>query len=112
MSPLASYVVQTVITLVGIILLAWLVVYAARRSGFSRAGGPLELLGRLPLDGRRAVYLVRVDKTVYVLGGSDAGLTKLGEVPSDTLAIQPEQNLVSPFQAVLRRALKKDGGLP
>ena len=29
---------------------------------------PLELVARLPLEGRRAVYLVRVGPTVYVLG--------------------------------------------
>jgi len=39
----------------------------------------MELLGKLPLDGRRAVYLVRVTNTTYVVGASEAGLVKLGE---------------------------------
>lgn len=80
MSPLASYVLQTLVTLVGVSALAVLVLYGARRAGLGRASGPLEVLGKLPLDGRRAVYLVRVVDATYVLGASEGGLVKLGEL--------------------------------
>lgn len=79
-SPATSYLVQTLVTLVGVCALAALVLYGARRAGLGRPNGPLELLGKLPLDGRRAVYLVRVTDTTYVLGASEAGLVKLGEL--------------------------------
>jgi flagellar biogenesis protein FliO len=45
-----------------------------------RDSGPLSVVGRLPLDGRRAVYLVRVGRAIYVIGVSDGGLVKLGEM--------------------------------
>jgi flagellar biogenesis protein FliO len=84
-SPVASYVVQTAVTLAGVVALAVVLLYGARRAGVGRASGPLELLGRLPLDGRRAVYLVRAGKVVFVIGSSEAGLVKLGELgdPAD-----------------------------
>jgi flagellar biogenesis protein FliO len=80
LSPVASYVIQTVVTLVGVVALAVLVLYGARRAGVGRASGPLSVVGRLPLDGRRAVYLVRVGRSIYVIGVSDGGLVKLGEM--------------------------------
>ncbi len=86
MTPLGSYIVQTLVTLTGVVALAVLVLYAARRFGMGRAGGPLELVGRLPLDGRRAVYLVRVGKRVLVLGAGDQALTSLAELSADELA--------------------------
>ena len=73
MSPLASYVIETVVTLLGVIALAVLVLYAARRMGIGRPAGPLELVGRLPLDGRRAVYLVRVKKILKTGQGGIRG---------------------------------------
>lgn len=85
MSPVASYVVQTLVTLLGVAALAVVVLYGARRAGVGRPTGPLEIVGRLPLDGRRAVFLVRVGGTVYVVGSSDAGLVKLGETTEAAL---------------------------
>jgi flagellar biogenesis protein FliO len=107
MSPLASYVVQTVVTLLAVIALAVLALYAARRVGIGRPLGPLQLIGRLPLDGRRAVYLVRVGETVYVLGASEAGLRKLGEVAKDALDFDegaPERSFFEVLSTVLRRS--------
>ena len=49
-----------------VVLLAFVVLQGARRFGVGRGGGPLELVGRLPIDARRAVYLVRLGETVYV----------------------------------------------
>lgn len=88
LSPLASYVVETLVTLLGVIALAVLVLYAARRMGVGKPAGPLSLVGKLPLDGRRAIYLVRVSKTVYVVGASEAGLSKLGELDEEGIDFQ------------------------
>ncbi len=89
MSPVASYVIQTVVTLLGVVALAILLLYGARRAGVGRASGPLALVGRLPLDGRRAVYLVRVGRAIYVVGSSEMGLVKLGEITEAELADVP-----------------------
>jgi flagellar biogenesis protein FliO len=88
-SPVASYIVQSLVTLLGVAALAVLLLYGARKTGMGRPSGPIELVGRLPLDGRRAVYLVRVGSTVFVLGSSEAGLVKLGEVPATAKATEP-----------------------
>jgi flagellar protein FliO/FliZ len=85
MSPVAVYFVQAMVTVLAIVALAVLVLYGGRRLGLGRPSGPLELLGRLPLEARRAVYLVRVGKVVYVVGASEGGLTRLGEVEADAL---------------------------
>ena len=90
MSPVASYVVQSLVTLVGVAALAVLLLYGARKTGMGRPSGPIELVGRLPLDGRRTVYLVRVESTVFVLGSSEAGLVKLGEMPASEQARGPD----------------------
>ena len=88
LSPLTAYVVETLVTLLGVIALAVLVLYAARRMGVGKPAGPLSLVGKLPLDGRRAIYLVRVSKTVYVVGASEAGLSKLGELGEDGIDLE------------------------
>jgi flagellar protein FliO/FliZ len=85
MSPVAAYIVESLVTLVGVVLLAVVVLYGGRRLGIGRSSGPLELVGRLPLDARRAVYLVRVGKLVYVVGASEGGLTRLGEIDADSV---------------------------
>ncbi len=88
-SPLVAYLIQTVVTLAGVGALAILLVYGARRAGVGRATGPLSVVGRLPLDARRAVYLVRVGRAIYVIGASETGLVKLGEMPEAELTAGP-----------------------
>jgi flagellar protein FliO/FliZ len=110
MPPMTTYIVQTLVTLVAVIALAVLVLYGARRIGIGRPSGPLELVGRLPLDGRRSVYLVRVADAVYVIGASEAGLTKLGELSSDVLMVNEGQRPRSEFSQILSRALSRTTG--
>jgi flagellar protein FliO/FliZ len=107
MSPLASYVLETLVTLVGVVALAVLVLYGARRLGVGRPAGPLSLVGKLPLDGRRAIYLVRVGKTVFVVGASEAGLNKLGEISDEGLDLTPQRAESAPFAAVLAKAIAR-----
>jgi flagellar biogenesis protein FliO len=116
MSPLTAYVIETLVTLLGIVGLAVLVLYTARRMGVGRPAGPLELVGRLPLDGRRAVYLVRVGKTVYVVGASEAGLNKLGELPGEgldlALATKPPQSFADTLKRALGRSAPEHSAEP
>ena len=107
MSPVASYIVQSLVTLLAIVVLAALVLYGGRRLGLGRPSGPLELLGRLPLDPRRAVYLVRVGKLVYVVGASEGGLTRLGELDAATLPLAAPGG-GSSFSDVLGRLMKTE----
>src|SRR6188472_2137778 len=103
MSPLSRYVVETVITLVAVVALSIVLLSALRRAGVGKAGGPLELLARLPLDGRRAVYLVRVAEKVYVLGASENAMSKLGEMPRESLPLSEVEQ--PSFAEVLKRAI-------
>src|SRR6185369_3499399 len=110
MSPVAAYIVETFVTLLGVILLAVAVLYGGRRLGLGRASGPLELVGRLPLDARRAVYLVKVGKLVYVVGASEGGLTRLGELDSDAVPAVTGSNPSRTFGEVLARVLRPEKG--
>jgi flagellar biogenesis protein FliO len=105
MTPLGRYVVETLVMLVGVVALAVLLLSLGRRFGVGRPSGPLELVGRLPLDGRRAVYLVRVGETVYVVGASESGLSKLGELPKDGVELPKGQATDAAFRGVLARVL-------
>ncbi|HLV65465.1 MAG TPA: flagellar biosynthetic protein FliO [Polyangiaceae bacterium] len=119
MTPLGRYVVETVLTLLAVAGLAVVVLYFARRAGVGRPSGPLSLAGRLSLDARRAIYLVRVADVIYVVGASEAGLSKLGELPRGTLdALGPELLEKEPtpgFRDILERLRRggsadRDGG--
>jgi flagellar biogenesis protein FliO len=106
-TPLGRYVVETLVMLVGVAALVVLVLSAGRRLGMGRSAGPLELVGRLPLDGRRAVYLVRVGETVYVVGASETGLSKLGEIPKDGIELPKGDRGPRGFREVLARVLDR-----
>lgn len=89
--------------MVAIAALSIVLLSALRRAGVGKANGPLELLARLPLEGRRAVYLVRVGETIYVLGASENAMQKLGELPEHVLpklAAEPHS-----FADILKRAV-------
>jgi flagellar biogenesis protein FliO len=98
-----SYIAETFVTLLLVCLVAVAVLYGARRFGIGRARGPIDLVGQLPLDARRAIYLVRVGKQVLVVGASEAGLSRLGEVDASSLpADAPKENGIA-FKDVLAR---------
>jgi len=104
-----GYLIETFVTLAGVCALAVLVLWAARRLGSARPAGPLELRGVLPLDARRAIYLVKVGDVVFVVGVGDGGFTKLGELPVSQLpAVEPARGLA--FADMLARMRRADGG--
>jgi flagellar protein FliO/FliZ len=110
MSSYAGYLIETFVTLVAVCVLAGLVLWGARRLGAGRPKGPIELLGHLPLDARRGIYLVKVGGTVFVVGAGEAGFAKLGEIAAEAL---PDTEPASgpAFAEVLARVLKrKEGG--
>ena len=108
MSPVATYIVETLVTLLGVVILAVLLLYGGRRLGVGRPSGPLELVGRLPLDARRAVYLIRVGKLVYVVGASEGGLTRLGELDADAVPTAAAGEPASRFADILGKMAGRD----
>jgi flagellar biogenesis protein FliO len=104
-SATVSYVVQALLTLLGVALLGALLVYAARRSTGPHRPGPLSLAARLPLDGRRAVYLIRAADKLFIVAIGESGIAKLGELAADSL---PHAELEPPgFAETLRLALAR-----
>jgi flagellar protein FliO/FliZ len=110
-SSYAGYVVQTVVTLAAVCVLAAVILWGARRAGVGRPAGPIALVGRLPLEARRSIYLVRVGDVVLVVGAGEGGFTKLGEVPASSLpaALSPPAAF-PPFAEVLSRVLRPGKG--
>lgn len=100
----AGYLVETFVTLLAVCGLAFVVLYGARRLGIGRARGPIQLVGQLPLDARRAIYLVQVGGQVIVVGASEAGFTRLGEVAAGELPPAEEMHS-APFADVLAKVL-------
>lgn len=105
--PYAGYIVQTLVTLLAVCALAFVVLYGARRLGIGRPRGPIELVGMLPLDARRAIYLVKVPGQVLVVGSSEAGFTKLGEVAAGEMPVDAK-DAPAAFSDVLGRVLGRD----
>ncbi|HTQ43259.1 MAG TPA: flagellar biosynthetic protein FliO [Polyangiaceae bacterium] len=111
MSSYASYLLETFVTLVAVCALAFVVLWGARRMGIGRPSGPIELRGHLPLDARRAIYLVKVGAQVFIVGVGEGGFTKLGEIPESDLP-EAVQAGGSSFADVLSRVLSRKKGSP
>ena len=90
MGSYTGYLVETFLTLVVVCFLAFAVLWGARRLGVARASGSIKLVGQLPLDQRRSIYLVRIGEQVIVVGASEGGLSKLGEMPASAVPQEPE----------------------
>ena len=110
MGPYASYLVETFLTLLVVCGLAFGVLYGARKLGVGRAKGAIKLVGQLPLDPRRSVYLIQVAEQVFVVGVGEAGFTKLGELPARELpAPDAQPQAFSDVLARLRGGKDKPG---
>jgi flagellar protein FliO/FliZ len=107
MSSYGAYLLQTLLLLVAVSALAVVVLFSAKKLGIGRPDGPIELVGRLPLDARRAVYLVKVGAEVLVVGASEAGLTKLGEMPAASLPPRADPATAKSFGDALAKVLAR-----
>ncbi len=107
-SPIGDYLALSLLVLLVIVGLAVLFLYAARRAGLGprRGLGSIELLARLPLEPRRSVYVVRVLDQVLIIGASEAGLAKLGELPESAAGALRGTEAPSSFAAVLEATLR------
>ena len=105
MTSYGGYVLETFVTLVLVCALAFALLYGAKRLGVGRASGAIELVGQLPLEARRAIYLVKVGAQIFVVGVGEGGFTKLGEFAATDL---PPRAPEASFPALLARALKRE----
>jgi flagellar biogenesis protein FliO len=107
MTPEATYVLESLATIAVFGGALYAASWGVRRLTGPRGRGPLEVLARQPLDGRRAIYLVRVGKRVLIVGSSDGALTRLGSTTfaaiESELEAPPEGGKT--FRDVLSRAV-------
>jgi flagellar biogenesis protein FliO len=104
-SPLGEYLIESVIALSCVLALAVFLLYSARRVGLGQRSGPLQLLARLRLEARRSIYLVRVQDQVLIIGSSEAGLARLGQLPEGAAA-ELDESLPGPgFAGMLAASL-------
>lgn len=99
---------QTLLALAAVSILAWVVLRWASRRGFALGslGGRVRVLERVPLDARRALYLVRVGNRVLLVGaGDNAAPAVLAEI--DPAELPPE---AEPSRTAFADVLKKLGG--
>ena len=105
MPSYTGYIIETFVTLLAVCALALVVLWGARRLGMGRPTGSIQLYGHLPLDARRAIYLVKVGAQVFVVGVGEGGFTKLGEIPATELTAPAASG--GRFADVLARTLHK-----
>ena len=82
---------QTLLALAAVCILAWVVLKWSRGRGLAMGGRRVKVLERVPLDGRRSLYLVEV------------ALGVLAELDPDALPEVPEAPPLSELVAKLRR---------
>ncbi|MCL2822498.1 MAG: flagellar biosynthetic protein FliO [Polyangiaceae bacterium] len=85
MNSYTTYLVESLITLATIVAIAILILSGAKRFGFGKPQGPLNLVGKLPLDSRRSIYLVQIAEQILILASSENGITKLGELSEQAI---------------------------
>lgn len=107
MSPEATYVLESLATIAVFGGALYAATWGLRRIQGHRPAGPLEILAKQPLDGRRSVYLVRVGKRVLIVGATDTSLTRLGSTSLASVEAELAESAVPPksFRAALSRAL-------
>lgn len=96
---------QTLLALAAVCILAWVVLRWSSKRGFGLgAGKRVKVLERVPLDGRRALYLVEVGGRVLLLGAGDAASPNvLAELDPDELPELPESKTFGELVARLRK---------
>ena len=74
--------VKTAFILVGLCFTAYVGLKYLSKMNLG-AQGPMKILGRLPIDGRRAVVVVDIAGKTLIIGSSDAGMQNLGELNAE-----------------------------
>jgi flagellar protein FliO/FliZ len=61
-----------------------------------RAGGPIEIFARLPLEPRRTLYIVKAANSYILLATSEAGVQNLAALSADECSAWRQKNELSP----------------
>ncbi len=68
---------QTLLALGAVCILAWVVLRWSARRGLGVGRGRVRVLERVPLDGRRSLYLIEVGARVLLVGAGEGGAPAL-----------------------------------
>jgi flagellar protein FliO/FliZ len=68
---------QTLLALAAVCILAWVVLRWSARRGLGTGRGRVRVLERVPLDARRALYLVQIGERVLLVGAGEGGAPSL-----------------------------------
>jgi flagellar protein FliO/FliZ len=99
---------QTLLALAAVCILAWVVLRWSARRGFGMHKGRVRVIERVPLEGRRSLYLVRIGDRVLLIGAGEGGAPSLiAELDPSELPPAPEPGPgLSEILAKLRGAQK------
>jgi hypothetical protein len=99
---MGSYLLSTTLVLVGVCALAVLALKLLKR-GPQTSGAGLKLLASLPLDGRRALYVVEAGGRCFLVGGGESGLALVAELD----AAQVKAGVPAPARGLFAEALAR-----
>jgi flagellar biosynthetic protein FliO len=102
----------SLISLGVVCLIAYLSLRFLSRRGVGRAGGPIKVLARCPLEPRRSLYLIETAGRCFLVGVGDGPMTMLAEVGASEIAaaVHASAESGSRFVDVLGRALGRRQG--
>jgi len=86
-TSLAVQILDGLLILAAICILTYLVLRygLGRLRGAGRPGGAIRVVDRVDLDGRRSLVAVRVGERAFLLGVSEAGVTKVADLDPEEL---------------------------
>lgn len=85
---------QSLLALAAVCVLAWVVLRWSARRGLGVTRGRVKVLERVPLDGRRSLYLVEIGERVLLIGAGEGGAPSLlAELDPSELPPAPERPL-------------------
>jgi len=89
MPSYGSLLLQTILALILVCVLAYVLLRYGLKWLIPKAKGQIQamkIIDRLPLEGRRAVYLVEIGEKILILAATDSTINKVGELNSADLA--------------------------
>lgn len=95
---------QSLLALGAVGLLSWLVLRWGARRGFGRHRGHIKVVERVPLDARRALYLIEIGQRKLLIGAGEGALALLAELESGELPPLPAN--ASPLSDLFSRWTK------
>lgn len=89
MPSYGSLLLQTILALILVCVLAYVLLRYGLKWLIPKPKGQIQamrIIDRLPLEGRRAVYMVEIGEKVLILAATDSSINKVGELSSSELA--------------------------